>query len=341
MANLKALMAKAASGATLSRQEASDAFNILMSGEATPAQIGGLLMAMRVRGETVEEITGAVEVMRAKMIPVTAPVGAIDIVGTGGDASGSYNVSTCAAFIVAAAGVPVAKHGNRALSSKSGAADVLSALGVRIDLSPIGIAACIEKAGIGFMFAPAHHAAMKHVGPARVELGTRTVFNLLGPLSNPAGVRRQLVGVFSREWVRPLADVLQALGCERAMVVHGSDGLDEMTTTGISYIAEVVEGEVTESTVDPAALGLPLAELKDLIGGDAAHNAAALSAVLAGEPGPYRDIACLNAAGALVVAGVVETIAEGLAVSQKVLDEGLAKNRLDALVSVANAVAPE
>ena len=341
MAEFRTLLAKAASGATLSRDEAAAAFNVLMSGEATPAQIGGLLMAMRVRGETVDEITGAVEVMRAKMTPVTAPYGAIDIVGTGGDASGSYNVSTCAAFIVAAAGVPVAKHGNRALSSKSGAADVLSALGVRIDLSPIGIAACIEKAGIGFMFAPAHHAAMKHVGPARVELGTRTVFNLLGPLSNPAGVRRQLVGVFAREWVRPIAEVLKALGCERAMVVHGSDGLDELTTTGISYVAEVIEGEVRESTVDPAELGLPPAEPQDLVGGDAAQNAAALSAVLAGDPGPYRNIACLNAAGALVVAGVSETLSEGLLLSQKMLDEGLAKNRLDALVSVASAVAPE
>lgn len=341
MADLKSLLAKAASGATLSREEAAAAFHVLMSGEATPAQIGGLLMAMRVRGETVEEITGAVEVMRAKMTPVSAPPGAIDIVGTGGDASGSYNVSTAAAFIVAAAGVPVAKHGNRALSSRSGAADVLAALGVRIDLTPIGIAACIEKAGIGFMFAPAHHAAMKHVGPARVELGTRTVFNLLGPLSNPAGVRRQLVGVFAKEWVRPLADVLNALGCERALVVHGADGLDELTTTGPSYTASVEEGVVTEGTVDPEALGLPRAEMSELVGGDAAHNAAALSAVLSGEPGPYRNIACLNAAAALQVAGVVESMEEGLALSQKMLDEGLAKMRLDSLIAVANAVAPE
>jgi len=341
MATLKSLIAKAATGAPLSREEAANAFDILMSGEATPAQIGGLLLAMRVRGETVEEIAGAVEEMRAKMTPVSAPAGAIDIVGTGGDASGSYNVSTCAAFIAAAAGVPIAKHGNRALSSRSGAADVLSALGVRIDLTPIGIAACIEKAGIGFMFAPAHHAAMKHVGPARVELGTRTVFNLLGPLSNPAGVKRQLVGVFAREWVRPIAEVLNALGCERAMVVHGSDGLDELTTTGISHVAEVVEGTVSESTIDPAELGLPIAEPADLVGGDAAHNAAALSAVLAGEPSPYRDIACLNAAAALEVAGIVEELPQGLVLAQKVIDEGLAKTRLDSLIAVANAVAPE
>ncbi len=340
MADLKGLIAKAASGETLSRAEASAAFNVLMSGEATPAQIGGLLMAMRVRGETVDEIAGAVEVMRAKMTRVSAPEAAIDIVGTGGDASGSYNVSTCAAFIVAGAGVPVAKHGNRALSSRSGAADVLSALGVRIDLSPIGIAACIEKAGIGFMFAPAHHAAMKHVGPARVELGTRTVFNLLGPLSNPAGVRRQLVGVFSRDWVRPLAEVLNTLGTERAIVVHGSDGLDEMTTTGETYVASVENGEVTEYTVDPGTLGLARAEPADLVGGDAAHNADALRAVLGGASGPYRDIAALNAGAALHVAGAVETLEEGLALAFKSLDEGLALTRLNALVNVSEAVAP-
>ena len=340
MSSLKSLIAKAADGQRLTRAEASEAFNVLMSGEATPAQIGGFLMSLRVRGETVDEITGAVEVMRAKMTPVSAPEGAIDIVGTGGDASGTYNVSTCAAFIVAGAGVPVAKHGNRALSSRSGAADVLSALGVRIDLSPIGIAACIEKAGIGFMFAPAHHAAMKHVGPARVELGTRTVFNLLGPLSNPAGVRRQLVGVFAREWVRPLADVLAALGTERAYVVHGSDGLDELTTTGISHVASVEDGIVREFEIDPAELGLARAEPQMLVGGDAEHNALALKAVLAGEAGPYRDIAVLNAAAALIVAARVETLAEGVALATAVLDEGRAQKRLDALIAVADAVAP-
>ena len=340
MSSLKSLIAKAADGQRLTRAEASEAFNVLMSGEATPAQIGGFLMSLRVRGETVDEITGAVEVMRAKMTPVSAPEGAIDIVGTGGDASGTYNVSTCAAFIVAGAGGPGAKHGNRALSSRSGAADVLSALGVRIDLSPIGIAACIEKAGIGFMFAPAHHAAMKHVGPARVELGTRTVFNLLGPLSNPAGVRRQLVGVFAREWVRPLADVLAALGTERAYVVHGSDGLDELTTTGISHVASVEDGIVREFEIDPAELGLARAEPQMLVGGDAEHNALALKAVLAGEAGPYRDIAVLNAAAALIVAARVETLAEGVALATAVLDEGRAQKRLDALIAVADAVAP-
>ena len=340
MAKLRPLIAKAAAGETLSRGEAADAFSVLMSGEATPAQIGGLLLAMRVRGETVEEITGAVEVMRAKMTRVSAPPNAIDIVGTGGDASGSYNVSTCAAFIVAAAGVPVAKHGNRALSSRSGAADVLSALGVRIDLSPIGIAACIEKAGIGFMFAPAHHAAMKHVGPARVELGTRTVFNLIGPLSNPAGVKRQLVGVFAREWVRPLAEVLAALGTERAYVVHGSDGLDELTTTGPSWVAAVEDGTVREFQIDPGALGLSPADPAQLLGGEAEANAAALRAVLSGEEGPYRDIACLNAAAALVVAEAAETLDEGLTIARAALDEGRAERTLHALIAVAEAVAP-
>ncbi|MBJ3776500.1 anthranilate phosphoribosyltransferase [Acuticoccus mangrovi] len=340
MASLKSLIAKAAAGDRLSRDEASEAFEVLMSGEATPAQIGGLLMAMRVRGETVDEIAGAVEVMRSKMTRVTAPADAIDIVGTGGDASGTYNVSTCAAFIVAAAGVPVAKHGNRALSSKSGAADVLVALGVRIDLSPIGIAACIEKAGIGFMFAPAHHAAMKHVGPARVELGTRTVFNLLGPLSNPAGVDRQLVGVFAREWVEPIAEVLATLDTSRAWVVHGAGGLDEMSTVGPTDVTAVENGTVRSFTVDPADVGLATVPLDALVGGDGAHNAAALRAVLAGKPGPYRDIACLNAAGALVVAEKVEGLAEGVVLAQKLLDEGAAERRLDALVAVSQAVAP-
>src|SRR5690606_37068120 len=238
----KSLIAKVATGASLTREEAASAFDRMMSGEATPSQMGGLLMALRVRGETVDEITGAVTTMRAKMLGVQAPADAGDIVGPGGDASGSYNISTCAAFIVAGAGVPVAKHGNRALSSKSGAADVLMALGVKIDLTPEDVGRCIREAGIGFMFAPAHHPAMKNVGPTRVELGTRTIFNLLGPLSNPANVKRQLVGVFSRQWIEPLAQVLKNLGSESVWVVHGSDGLDEITTSGPTYVAELAGG---------------------------------------------------------------------------------------------------
>src|SRR5712692_7207475 len=234
MDEFKALIGKVATGAVLTVEESASAFDRMMSGEATPSQMGALLMALRLRGETIDEITGAVTTMRAKMLGVAAPDGAIDVVGTGGDASGSYNISTCAALIVAGAGVPVAKHGNRALSSRSGAADVLGALGVKIDVPPEAVGRCIAEAGIGFMFAPAHHPAMKHVGPTRVELGTRTIFNLLGPLSNPAGVKRQMVGVFSRQWIEPLAQVLKNLGSEAAWVVHGSDGLDEITTSGVT-----------------------------------------------------------------------------------------------------------
>ena len=245
MNDLKSIIGKVATGATLSREEAASAFDAMMSGEATPSQMGGLLMALRVRGETVDEITGAVSAMRSKMLRVKAPADAVDVVGTGGDGSGSVNVSTCAAFIVAGAGVPVAKHGNRALSSRSGAADVLASLGVKIDLTPDQVGRCVAEAGIGFMFAPTHHPAMKNVGPTRVELATRTIFNLLGPLSNPAGVKRQMVGVFSRHWVQPLAQVLKNLGSESVWVVHGSDGLDEITLTGPTFVASLDNGKIT------------------------------------------------------------------------------------------------
>src|SRR5437016_4151111 len=248
----------------------------MMSGEATPWQMGGLLMALRWRGGTVDEITGAVTAMREKMLRVRAPEHAIDVVGTGGDASGSFNISTCAALIVAGAGVPVAKHGNRALSSRSGAADVLGALGVNIDLTPEGIARCIKEAGIGFMFAPAHHPAMKNVGPTRVELGTRTIFNLLGPLSNPANVKRQMVGVFSRQWIEPLAQVLKNLGSESAWVVHGSDGLDEITIAGPTHVAELANGSVRSFEITPEEVGLKRVKPEALRGGDASENAKAL-----------------------------------------------------------------
>src|SRR6202167_2217442 len=265
----KGLIAKVATGAALSRDEAARAFEQMMSGEATPSEIGGLLMALRVRGDTVEEITGAVTAMRAKMLPVVAPADAIDVVGTGGDASGSFNISTCAALIVAGAGVPGAKHGNRALSSKSGAADVLAALGVNIDLPPDKIALCIREAGIGFMFAPAHHPAMKNVGATRAELGTRTIFNLLGPLSNPAGVRRQMIGVFSRQWTQPLAQVLKNLGAERIWVVHGSDGLDEITTSGPTSVTALEDGAVKSFEISPEEFGLRKVKPEELRGGDA------------------------------------------------------------------------
>src|ERR1700684_482312 len=251
MDDLKSIIAKVATGAALSREEAASAFDRMMSGEATPSQLGGLLMALRVRGETVDEITGAVSAVRAKMLRVKAPRNAIDVVGTGGDGSGSVNVSTCAALIVAGAGVPVAKHGNRALSSRSGAADVLAALGVKIDLSPEQVSRCVSEAGIGFMFAPAHHPAMKNVNPTRVELATRTIFNLLGPLFNPAGVKRQMVGVFSRQWLEPLASVLRNLGSESACVVHGSDGVDEITTSGPTSVAALENGIVRSFEISP------------------------------------------------------------------------------------------
>jgi anthranilate phosphoribosyltransferase len=334
--DFKALIAKAASGAALTRDEAAQGFDRMMSGAATPSQMGGLLMALRVRGETVEEITGAVTVMREKMLRVSAPPEAIDVVGTGGDASGSFNISTCAAFIVAGAGVPVAKHGNRALSSRSGAADVLGALGVAIELSPEKVARCIHEAGIGFMFAPAHHPAMKNVGPTRVELGTRTIFNLLGPLSNPAGVRRQMVGVFSRQWIEPLAHVLRNLGSEQAWVVHGSDGLDEITTAGPTHVAALERDTVRTFTISPDDVGLKQVKPEALRGGDATDNAQALLDVLKGRKGPYRDVALLNAAAGLVVAGRAKDLKQAMGLATRSVDSGEAEGRLDRLIAISN-----
>jgi anthranilate phosphoribosyltransferase len=335
--DFKGLLAKVAAGTALTRDEASSAFDRMMSGEATPSQMGGLLMALRVRGETVDEITGAVTAMRAKMLRVEAPPNAIDIVGTGGDASGSFNISTCAALIVAGTGVPVAKHGNRALSSKSGAADVLGALGVKIDLTPKQVGDCIREAGIGFMFAPAHHPATKNVAPTRVELGTRTIFNLLGPLSNPASVKRQMIGVFSRQWIEPIAQVLKNLGSECVWVAHGSDGLDEITTSGPTYVAALEGGKVRTFEINPEDIGITRAKPEALRGGDAETNAAALMTVLKGNKSPYRDISVLNAAAALVVAGRAKDLKAGATMAAKSLDSGEAEGRLDRLIAVSNA----
>jgi len=335
--DFKALIAKVATGASLTREEAASAFDRMMSGEATPSQMGGLLMALRVRGETVDEITGAVTTMRSKMLTVKAPPDAIDVVGTGGDASGSLNISTCASFIVAGCGVPVAKHGNRALSSKSGAADVLAALGVRIDLDAEEVSRCIEEAGIGFMFAPSHHPAMKNVGPTRVELGTRTIFNLLGPLSNPAGVKRQMIGAFSKHWLEPMAQVLKNLGAEAIWVAHGSDGLDEITTSGPSSIAALENGKVHTFEVTPEDAGLKRSKAEALKGGDAEHNAKALLDVLKGHPSPYRDVAILNAAAALIVAGKAKDLKTGAQLAAHSLDSGEAEGRLDRLIAVSTA----
>jgi anthranilate phosphoribosyltransferase len=334
MSDLKSHLAKVASGQPLTFDEARGAFDIIMSGEATPSQIGAFLMALRVRGETVDEISGAVATMRDKMLKVAAPAGAIDIVGTGGDGSHSVNISTASAFVIAGAGVPVAKHGNRGLSSQTGAADVLTALGVKIDLPPEAIGRCIREAGVGFMFAPAHHPAMKHVGPTRVELGTRTIFNLLGPLSNPAGVTRQMVGVFSPEWVEPLAETLNALGAERAWVVHG-DGYDEITTTGETRVAELDRGKVRSFAITPQELGLPRHPKEQLRGGDAAYNAEALRGVLGGAAGAYRDTVLMNAGAALLVAGAAQSLVEGVAKAATAIDSGKAAAVLARLVAVS------
>lgn len=330
---IKPYLAKVAGGKALTRSEAETAFSILMSGEATPTQIGGLLMALRVRGESVDEIAGAVSAMRANMTRVEAPEGTVDIVGTGGDNSGTVNISTASAFVIAGCGVPVAKHGNRALSSRSGAADVLAALGVDIDLKPDQLSEVIREAGLAFLFAPNHHAAMRHVGPSRKELGTRTMFNILGPMTNPAGVTRLLIGVFGSEWIEPMAETLRELGTEAAWVVHG-DGLDEMTTTGETKVAELKNGEIRTFTVNPEDVGLKIAHLSDIRGGEAADNALRLSALLSGEAGAYRDIVCLNSGGALVVAGKAKDLSEGVAMAQNAIDGGRAQAALDRLVSV-------
>jgi anthranilate phosphoribosyltransferase len=336
MADFKPFIAKVAAGNPLTFDEAREAFDIVMSGEATPSQIGGFLMALRVRGETVAEIMGAVATMRDKMLRVDAPANAIDIVGTGGDGSHSVNISTGSAFVIAGCGVPVAKHGNRGLSSQSGAADVLMALGVRIDLSPEAISSCISDAGIGFMFAPAHHPAMKYVGPSRVELGTRTIFNLLGPLSNPGGVTRQMVGVFAPQWIGPIAEALKELGGGHIWVVHG-DGYDEITATGETQVAELKGGDIRRFSVTPEEFGLARCTTADLKGGDATYNAKALRDMLSGRAGAYRDTVLMNAGAGLVVAGVAADLAGGVHQAAASIDSGKALAALDRLVQVSNA----
>lgn len=332
MDGFKPLLGRIADGRTLSRADAETAFDTILSGDVTHAQIGAFLMGLRVRGETVDEITGAVASMRKRMLRVVAPAEAIDIVGTGGDGQGTFNVSTLAAIIVAACGVPVAKHGNRAASSRSGASDVLTALGVTVGLSPEGVERCLRDANVGFMTAQAHHAAMRHVGGPRAEIATRTIFNLLGPLSNPAGVGRQVLGVFSGAWLQPLAEVLLNLGSERVWVVHGADGLDELTTTGETTVVAVEDGTLRSFVVTPEEAGLPRSVSAALKGGDPDANAAALRAVLGGERNAYRDIALLNAAAGLVVAQRAATLREGVALAARALDTGAARETLDRLV---------
>jgi anthranilate phosphoribosyltransferase len=334
--DLKPLLATLATGRRLSEREAETAFDIIMSGNATAAQMGAFLMGLRVRGESVEEITAGARVMRQKALAMDAPPGAIDTCGTGGDNSGTLNISTAAALVVAACGVPVAKHGNRSLSSRSGSADVLTALGVNIQADLALVRRSLWENRIGFLMAPRHHGAMRHVGAARVELGTRTIFNLLGPLSNPAGAKRQLVGVFAEEWIEPLARVLGNLGAERAWVVHGSDGLDELTVTGPSHVAEFHDGRVTRFSVTPEEAGLGRHRPDDIKGGDPAENAAALKALLAGATGAYRDIVLLNSAAALLVAGAAQDLAHGVARARIAIDSGQAAGVLERLVAITN-----
>ena len=332
----KTWLAQLATGGSLSEAEAEAAFDMMMSGDATPSQMGAFLMAMRVRGETVAEITGAARAMRARALQVRAPDDAIDTCGTGGDGGGTFNISTAASFVIAACGVPVAKHGNRNLSSRSGSADVLAALGVNIEAPLDVIERAIAEVGIGFMMAPRHHSATRHVGPTRVELGTRTIFNLLGPLSNPAGVKRQVVGVFAREWVRPVAEVLQRLGSTACWVVHG-DGLDELTTTGINTVARLKDGVIKEISFEVDELGLPSARREDLAGGAPEENAAMMRALFAGGRGPIRDVVLLNAAAALLVAGRCLSLAEGLDQAAAALDRGRAGQVLEQLVAFTTA----
>ncbi len=337
MDKLKAHIAKVAEGTALTVEESADAFNIIMSGEATPSQIGAFLMGLRVRGETVSEISGAAKTMRSKATSVPIPEDAIDIVGTGGDNTGTYNISTCATFVTAGGGVKIAKHGNRALSSKSGSGDVLTALGVKLDVSPDVISKCVHEAGVGFMFAPAHHAAMRHVMPARVELGTRTIFNLLGPLSNPAGARRLLVGVFSEQWVEPMAHVFNELGNEKVWVVHGSDGLDEITTTGATKVSELADKQVRTFEISPEDVGLETARPEQLKGGEPESNARAIQDVLAGEPGPFRDIVLFNSAAAFVIADKAGDLMGGMKIARESIDSGSAREALQNLIEITNS----
>ncbi|MBO9452714.1 anthranilate phosphoribosyltransferase [Tropicibacter sp. R16_0] len=330
---LKPLIGAAAERA-LTRDEAETAFGILFNGEATPSQIGGLLMALRTRGETVDEYAAAAAVMRAKCNAVRAPEGAMDIVGTGGDGKNTLNISTATAFVVAGAGVVVAKHGNRNLSSKSGTADLQSQMGINVMVGPDVVERALSEAGIGFMMAPMHHPATAHVMPTRTELGTRTIFNILGPLTNPAGAKRQLTGAFSRELIRPMAETLGILGSDRAWLVHGSDGTDELTITGISWVAALEDGTVKEVELHPEDAGLPVHPFDDIVGGTPEENAVAFRALLDGAPSAYRDAVLLNSAAALVVAEAASDLREGVTIAAESIDSGKAKDKITALARI-------
>ena len=335
MTNLiQPLLKRVVEGEDLPREDAARAFQIIMNGGATPAQMAALLVALKIKGETVEEIIGAATAIRARALPFAAPEGAIDTCGTGGDASGSFNISTATALVVAACGVPVVKHGNRAVSSRSGSSDVLQALGVTPDASLEAMQQCLAEANICFLMAPNYHRAMRHVAPVRTELKLRTIFNLMGPLSNPGQVKRQLLGVYSRDLLRPLAEALLALGCEHGWVVHGHDRLDELTLTDASSVFEIRDGQLREFIVSPEDAGLARCASKDLQGGDAEHNARAMERLLAGQPSAYRDVVLLNAAAALIVAGKTQTLPEGVALAATAIDEGGAREVLNRLIAL-------
>jgi anthranilate phosphoribosyltransferase len=335
--DIKRALNKIASREDLTGEEMRAVVTIIMNGEATPSQIGAFLMGMRVKGETVGEIAAAVSILREKMVKVEAPDDVIDIVGTGGDGAETLNISTATSIVVASAGIPVAKHGNRALSSKSGASDVLQALGVKLDLTPQQISRCIAEAGIGFMFAPAHHPALKHVGPSRQEMGVRTMFNLLGPQANPAGARHYMLGVYAKTWVEPVAAALLANRAVSAWVVHGADGLDELSTTGPTFVASIKGGDLRSFEVTPEEAGLPRSTLADLKGADPAHNAVRLRGLLNGVGDAYRDIVLYNAAAAFIVADRVASLREGVLLAARQIDDGAAKATLDKLVAISNA----
>lgn len=334
--DLKAILAEVATGEKLNEKQAEQAFNVLMSGQATPSQMGAFLMGLRLRGETVDEITGAARVMRAKATGIIAPENAVDTCGTGGDGSGTYNISTAAAIVAAAAGATVAKHGNRAASSKSGSADVLMALGVNLDADMALLEKALKNINLCFMMATRHHSAMRHVMPTRVEMGTRTIFNLLGPLANPAKTKRQVLGVFAREWVEPIANVLNRLGSVHAWVVHGHDGLDEISTTGPTFGAEVKNGKVTTFEISPGDYGIETVTLDALKGGDADVNAKAILDLLAGQKSAYRDIVLMNAGAALVVTDIASDLADGIQKAADAIDSGKAAETLQGLVKITN-----
>ena len=337
MTDFNNILSKVSSKDGLSDEESYFSFNYILDGKASEKQIEKFLLGLRERGEKIEEITAATKVMREKSSKVSAPDNAIDTCGTGGSGSGKYNISTAASLVAAGAGAVIAKHGNRALSSKSGSSQVLEELGVKLDIEPKKITECMEKSNIGFMFAPNHHPAMKYVGPVRQKLKVRTIFNILGPLSNPANVKKQLIGVFDKNWLEPMAETLRNLGSHKALLVNGSDGFDELTTTGVSYVAELNDGNIKTYEINPKKLGLKLSRFDDLIGGDPEQNATKIISLLEGEKGPYRDIVLLNSAAALYVDGKVKNLKDGISMSENSIDNGSAKIALNNLVRTSNS----